>query len=66
MFSCLFMQMKVSEYPLDVDPSYVNIKLLERPTKAKFLRIGTINRESIILWQQVKNVTSALLSTMRI
>ena len=66
MFSCLFMQMKVSEYPLDVDPLYVNIKLLERPTKAKFLRIGIINRESIILWQQVKNVTSALLSTMRI
>lgn len=59
------MQMKASENPLGVDTLYVNIKPLERPTKAKFSRTR-INCESIILWQQVKNVTSALLSIMRI
>lgn len=36
------MQMKVSEYPLGVDPLYVNIKLLERPTKAKFCELVSL------------------------
>ena len=56
------MQMKASENPLDADALYVNIE----PDESEIFAHWTINCESIISWQQVKNVTLALLSIMRI